>query len=273
MSKNTDKTHTQAGHPDGSHRKMTTLPSDPQRLATSRKTLALPGCEATESEARQLNAEIVALGRKALVDAVRLGGILTDLKAELKGARPRRNWEPYVRAHLGIHQRTASNYMRLFRHATHFDSFCRLVNSENLSEIGVRRTLDTLARQKGSGQTPPASSGKAERTGGRDPGTSQAGTGKAPFGLADGSCIEPRRLRWVDGIISRRAIEASMLDIGADLDTPEKRKTGAMRQSAAIQIAAVINRVCVDVEPSAALSLLDPSFEAIRKILDQLELD
>lgn len=79
--------------------------------------LALPGREAEEAKARELHGAWRDLRRKSLCTAIQLGGILTALKAELKDATPKRNWEPYVRDHLGIEPRTARNYMRL--HSSH----------------------------------------------------------------------------------------------------------------------------------------------------------
>ena len=108
-------------------------------------SLSIPGRENDEAQVKELIGEWLDLRRRSLAIAMKLGRILTDLKAELKTARPRRFWEPYVRDHLGVHPRTASNYMRIWREASDLDKLGKNLESETISDMGIREVLDLLA--------------------------------------------------------------------------------------------------------------------------------
>jgi hypothetical protein len=267
MSNQLNKTQDQAGPSNGIDRKTIILAADSPEPASTEETQALPGCEGQEAQVRELHTEWIGLRRKSLRVAFQLGRILMHLHAALKEASPKRRWEPYVRDHLGIEPRTASNYMRIHREASCFASAGELLRPETISEMGIREALDILADLKtanGSNKNQQAADLdlKAKNESG-----SQKAAGQPPLQLVDGSQINLERLHWIDGLVPRSAIESWMSETAADSADPERGKIEARRQRVVIQIAAGINRACGKAEPSAAMELVDSSLDAIRMIL------
>lgn len=267
MSTTISKTTKQAGSFNRSDRKTIIPTADSPEVASAEDSQALPGYESQESQVRELHAKWLSLRRNSLQVAFQLGRILACLKAELKKASPKRRWEPYVRDHLGIEPRTASNYMRIHREASTLDSIGKLLQPEMISEMGIREALDNLADLKtanGSNKNQQAADldSKAKKEGG-----SQKAAGQPPLRLVDGSQINLERLHWIDGLVPRSAIESWMSEAVADSTDPKSGKIVAKRQRVVIQIAAGINRACGKAEPSAAIELVESSLDAIRMIL------
>jgi hypothetical protein len=223
------------------------------------ESLALPGREAEESEVRKLHTEWSGFQRTSLEVAIKTGGILAVLKADLRKITPKRNWESYVRNHLGIEPRTASNYMRIFHKSSNPDTINLLQKSETISEIGIRDALNILAELNKS------ASGEAGSK--NDTNRKSSNTGPPPFRLADGSSIELKRLQWADGLISRRSLESWISRINQGDHDPNAQKIEARRQRAVVQIAAGINRACGKAKPEIAAQLVDSSFNVIRTLM------
>jgi hypothetical protein len=267
MSTTKRKTIKQTGTSNRIDRKTINLAADSPDPARTEEIQTLPGCEAQESQVRELHAEWMSLRRKSLLVAFQLGGILEHLKAALKEESPKRRWEPYVRGHLGIEPRTASNYMRIHCEASTIDGIGELLKSETISEMGIREALDILADLKkahgsSKNQQDADRNSKAKKEGG-----SQKAAGQPPLQLVDGSRIKIDRLQWIDGLVPRSAIESWMSEVAADSTDPKSGKIEARRQRVVIQIAAGINRACGKAEPSTAIELVESSLDAIRMIL------
>lgn len=262
-------TQDQAGASNGIDRKTIILAADSPEPASTEETQALPGCEAQESQVRELHAEWLGLRRNSLQVAIQLGGILVHLQAALKEANPKRRWEPYVHDHLGIEPRTASNYMRIHREASTLDSTGKLLQPEMISKMGIREALDILADLK-TANGPKKSQQDADRDSkAKKEGGSQKDAGQPPLRLVDGRQINLERLHWIDGLVPRSAIESWMSETAADFNDPKSGKIEAQRQRVVIQIAAGINRACGKAEPSAAIELVESSLDAIRMILQK----
>ena len=227
------------------------------------ESLVLPGREADESKVRELHAQWLDLRRKSLAAVIELGGILTELKAELKKAMPKRNWEPYVRDHLGIEPRTARNYMRLHRKASEHDNIGKLLNSETVSEIGIREMLDYLAELDKAAEEGSSSSKGRGGSGKTKP---KATPGPALL-LADGSKLDLERVHWSDGPISIRSVEAWMKRESPGSDDRAARQLVARRQRVVVPIVAGVNRACGKAESDAAAELVDSAFDVIRTLL------
>ena len=267
MSTTISKTTKQAGSFNRSDRKTIIPTADSPELASAEETQALPGCEAQESQVRELHAKWLGLRRNSLQVAFQLGRILAHLKAELKKASPKRRWEPYVREHLGIEPRTASNYMRIHREASSVASVGDLMKSETISEIGIREVLDILADLKTANgprksQQDASQDSKANKEGG-----CQKATGQPPLQLVDGSRINLERLQWSDGLVLRSLIESWLSEAAIDCADPNRVKIEARRQRIVIHLAAGINRACGSVKPSPRLiaSSLDAFLMLVRE--------
>ena len=198
---------------------------------------------------------------------MKLGRILADLKAELKTAKPTRFWEPYVRDHLGIHPRTASNYMRIWREASDLDKLGKNLESETISDTGIREVLDLLAdARKKLIDVGPSENSKSPR---ENESTSPGKLQDPPIDLADGSRLDMKGIRWKDGLITREALESWMGRIVMDPEGSREQKLRARRQRAVIHIAAGINRACGTADPPSAAELVESSFEDILAMLQE----
>jgi len=230
------------------------------------ESLALPGREAEESMVRELHTEWLDLRRKSLRVVIQLGGILTRLKAELKNATPKRNWESYTRNHLKIEPRTARNYMRLYRQASEIDTLGKFLKSETVSEIGIREALDFLAELAKAAK---AESNASKSTSGSRKMQSEADKQHSLM-LADGSLIDLNRSHWADGLVSLHMVESWMNRANSSSNDQGSMKLEARRQRAVVRIAAEINRVCGKAQPDAAAELAKSSLEVIRTLLSDL---
>lgn len=227
--------------------------------------LALPGHEAEESEVRELHGVWLDVRRKSLGIAIQLGRILTKLKAELKTAIPKRNWEPYVRDHLGIEPRTARNYMRLFKKSSSIETLGKILKSETVSEIGIRDALELLAEHDKAGKE--KSTSPKSYTGSEKSQSGVKGSPRPNIQLADKSLIDLKKSRWVDGLIPLRSIESWVTHASSECDDKESVKVESQRQRAVVQIAAGINRACGKASPEKATEIAKASLEAVRQIL------
>ncbi len=270
MSNITINTTNQAGPSFGTDRENINSTADFGQLASAGHTYALLGCEVQESKVRELHTEWLRLIRKSLSVAIQLGRILVELKAELKKAIPKRPWEPYVRIHLGIHPRTASNYMRLSLNASTINGIGELLQSETISELGIREGLNLLTEVKKASkittdQEHPEHPKHAPSA--RGSSAMSEADEQTTLPLVDGSRINMRTIHWSDGIIPRSKIESWLTEVSPEPDNPKKRRIEARRQRAVIFIAAGINHACGNSEPTAASELVESSFEIIRAML------
>lgn len=227
------------------------------------ESLAIPGREAEESEARKLHDDWLGHQRKSLGLAVKLGGILNSLKPDV----PHGKWEAYVGQHLGIEPRTARNYMRLHREASNINTIANLSKTETISDLGIRAALDLLADLKKASKSAAEGSNEDGDSGKRKSSASDIAAGPPPLRLADGRNVDLKQLKWIDGPISRRSIESWIDRSSPDAGDPKATKVEARRQSAVVQIAAVINRACGRAKPEAATELINSSLEVIRTLM------
>lgn len=235
-------------------------------------TQALVGFEEQESLIRELHAEWLCIRRRSVQVAIKLGGILAELKAELKKSRTGTLWERYVSEHLGIDPRTASNYMRIHHEASTVNGMLGLINSEMVSEMGIREVLDYLANLKKANIVTPDEQATDNGSETDEVIASHKAPGQPPILLLDGSQINLVKLKWKDGLVTRDAIQTWM---SASADTTDKLtiKNEARRQRFVIQIAAEINRACGRGDKATAKELVESSLDAFRMILSNSLID
>lgn len=205
------------------------------------------------------------LRRRSLAIAMELGCILAGLKAELKTAKPSRLWEPYVETCLGIHPRTASNYMRIWREARALDQIGNDLPSEIVSEMGIREMLDLLAETR-KDVTNDTESSKSSR---KDKNANLRRLEDTPIQLADGSGMDMKHIHWSDGLITRKSLESWVMRVDSDAQDKGEQKLTTRRQRAVIYIAAGVNRACGTGDPSSAAKLVESSFEDILTMLQE----
>jgi len=85
------------------------------------------------------HASAIAAARSAIEHAIAAGGLLAQVKAEL----PHGQWGAWLAENFAGSERTASNYMRLYRNHDRLES-----KSETVSDLTVRQALDVLATPK-----------------------------------------------------------------------------------------------------------------------------
>lgn len=115
-----------------------------------------------EARVKELHSELQALGDRALTLAMKAGKILCKIKND--GSHG--NWESYVKNDLGIHPRTASNYMRL---CSYEDEINKWMHKKSISDLGVRAALDYLAKKKKKATTSHSSESSINSAHGSDP--------------------------------------------------------------------------------------------------------
>ncbi len=232
--------------------------------------LALPGREVEESKVRELHEVWRDLRRRSLMTAIQLGSLLSELKASLRDVIPKRNWEPYVRDHLGIEPRTARNYMRLHAAASHVDTLGELLRSETVSDIGIREALDHLAELAKAAKAEATESKSSDGSGKKKSGASTETSTPPSLRLADGSLIDLRRSQWAEGLVSLHSIELWMNHVSPGSEDREPMKLQARRQRVVFQIAAGINRVCGKGQTDTAAELAKSSLEVVQTLLNDL---
>ncbi len=237
--------------------------------ATPTENLAIPGKEDEESKVRKLHAELLALGRTSLEFAIEAGDILAALKTELRNAVPKRKWQPYVRDHLGIDPRTASNYMRLYRRFSDIESIGTAKRTEMISDTGIRKALDYLAEidkaaRKNSGRKKAGGDTKRSKAS-----SSNDPIGPPPLRLADGRSLDLGQLHWKDGLISSHVIGSWLSRFEPDAADPKAEKQEARRQQAVVHIAAGINRACGRARPDVAKELAMSAIEVVQRLLEK----
>lgn len=198
---------------------------------------------------------------------MKLGCLLADLKAELKTAKPRRLWEHYVADFLGIHPRTASNYMRIWRKAADLDQIGENLKSEMISGLGIREMLDFLAETRKDLSHEVESSKNSQSSEENKTADSGKRHGDSPIQLADGSRMFLKHIHWSDGLIARKSLESWVMRVVPDAQGEGEQKLTARRQRAVIHIAAGINRACGTADSSSAAELVESAFEVILSML------
>lgn len=236
----------------------------------SASLLALPGREADEAKVRELHGIWCDLRRKCLFTVIQLGRILRELKADLKKTTPRRNWEPYVREHLGIEPRTARNYMRLHAEASQVETLGQLMKSETISEIGIREALDHLAELDKAAKADSDSTKATRGSRKTKSGASTEASTPPSLRLADGSLIDLHRSQWAEGLVSLHSIESWIKRASAGSEDREAMSLEARRQSVVFHIAAGINRACGKVQSDTATELAKSSLDVIQSFLNNL---
>jgi len=76
------------------------------------------------AEITSLHKQIIASLRRSMQDAIRIGELLTEIKAELKHGE----WLPWIKQSLPFSQQTANRYMRIYENRE------KLLNVSNLTE-------------------------------------------------------------------------------------------------------------------------------------------
>lgn len=193
-----------------------------------------------ETRIKQLHAKIVSHARKATELARNAGEILTRLKENTKHGA----WEEYLKSTLGILPRTASNYMRLWKETKEFDDFESYLKSENLSDLGVRGTLDHLAKTNKTTTSSAKAAIVEEERKLKKKTVSQ-------ITLADGSLLDTRNLKSGSGLIGERELEdllstesatdprhqAKVQRVSASLAMALKNALGSRMDSTALEVA------------------------------------
>ncbi|MCP5536111.1 MAG: hypothetical protein H7A51_07715 [Akkermansiaceae bacterium] len=211
---------------------------------------------------KELHSELNKLAKKTLLLASEAGRILCRLKEDT----PHAQWESYVQKELGIHPRSASNYMRVWTQLSHWETSGEFLKSESVSEMGMREALDFFTEQEESATT------KSERPSPKVPVKRRA----APqphefFSLADESKISFKKIRWKEGLISKDCLETSLSKLTSKDETPRETKTLARQQRFVAEIAASINRCAGMTRPEVATKTAQAALEIVSKMISESE--
>ena len=240
-----------------------------QKSAETRsKELDISNRAAQEEKARRLHHELCSLARTSLRLAFKLGGILSDLKKEVKHG----GWESYTAEQLKIPPRTASNYMRIFRDLRNFNNLGPFLTSESVSDFGIREVLDRLAdhdkakkKTEGLPKTPESENPTHKKGSKKRNKTSEF----PAFELADGSRFDLRRHKWSDGLITWQDIQTWINKSRPAADDTNSIKQAARHQRAAIHLALAINQSFGKAKTDDALELMDSAIDSVRLLMQK----
>lgn len=183
-----------------------------------------------------------------------------EILCRIKEKTPHGKWEQYVVEELGIPPRTASNYMRIWRETSHLKGALEFVNSENISDLGIRNVLDYLAEQKKS--SPPQSDDNSPAPKSGPISTSQA---TASLSLVDGSKIPLSKIGWKAGLITASSLEEAFSEMVSQTKSHDGEKGIAREQRFIVEIAACINRRTGTANPDTASNIAQ---SALQKVID-----
>jgi hypothetical protein len=103
-----------------------------------------------EDEINRLHKEVMTRAKMTLVDAMRIGELLTNQRVKLDHGE----WLPWIEKHLEFSQRTAYNYMNAFARA---DEIKKLATVANLKQLNLKDIYRNLSDESPPKPKPQAS--------------------------------------------------------------------------------------------------------------------
>lgn len=239
-----------------------TRPPGPKEVLESSKALSASPRSRSEKESRvkELANDLRNLARRNLKTCWELGRTLQELRDDTEHG----SWEKYVRGTLGIHPRTASNYLKLAREVPSIEALGVLMKSESVSDLGVREALDLLSSRsaKLATSTPIA----AKKVDGTDvPGERPAS--ETRFSLADQSDYDFKAHGWQDGLISESRLRSRLQHPAANQAGLADTKSTARLQRFVIELAMAVNRSCGRADQSNSVRVAHLALEELKALL------
>lgn len=209
---------------------------------------------------KELHSQLNKLAKKSLLLAREAGEILSRLKDKT----PHGGWEAYVEKELGMHPRTASNYMRIWRKTSSFDKIGEFLKSESVSEMGLREALDHFAKPKQQTSTKSDDGSPALK-----PCPGPKSQAHATLSLADGSQLSFKKIGWVEGPIPKVSLENSLIDLASQDEMPADKKVVARQQRFVAEIANTINRCSGKAKSDVAMKIAQPALKIVSNMISE----
>lgn len=211
---------------------------------------------------KELHGKLTALAKKSFKLAREAGEIL----CRLKNQKNHGEWESYVEQEVGIHPRTASNYMRIWNETSDPQTLEKMLKSETISDLSVRGALAWIQKNVKKKRTPNDKSDKVDKP--EDKPSEQSDTQPGGFlSLVDGSLISLKKIDWKEGLISRASLETSLSELSSKAETPEDKKGTARAQRFVTEISASINRCSGKAKPEEATQTAQAALQAVMRLM------